>query len=127
MKNILIIDDEASARRVLLRAVNLFGYHGVDVDQAGNVLALCEELQPSAVVTDIFMPDQDGLELIRSVRKKWPELPIIAMSGGGNIGNLDVLRAAKAMGAVQVLTKPFDFEELKKCLAEVCGGPGEEA
>ncbi len=127
MVRILIIDDELSVRSYLKRLLVRWGYE-VDCAPDGETgLQRCHEWQPHAVLTDIYMPGQDGLEFIRALRKQATGAGIIAMSGGGQIGQLDVLRSAKLMGARQVLTKPFDSETLKAVLQEMAPAPAAAA
>jgi CheY-like chemotaxis protein len=71
------------------------------------------------VVTDIFMPEKEGLELIRDLRVHYPEVRIIAMSGGGQSGNLRFLDIAKALGAHRTLSKPFTPQEMIEAVREV--------
>jgi CheY-like chemotaxis protein len=126
MKKVLVIDDQESICRMLQSLIKSVGH---EVRLAGNGregLAICAEWNPDLILTDIFMPDQDGLEIIRALRKTAPQTRVIAMSGGGDMGDLDVLRTARVMGAVAVLTKPFLLDDLRKCLEQVLGdSPGE--
>lgn len=120
MKRILIIDDEATVRRVLRKSIEMLGdYETREADDGRRGIELCAEWRPDVILTDIFMPEQDGLETIRAFRKILPGTPVIAMSGGGNMGDLDVLRTARAMGAVTILAKPFDMSTLDDVLREM--------
>jgi YesN/AraC family two-component response regulator len=67
-------------------------------------------------LTDLIMPEKEGLETIGSLRRLYPQLRIIAMSGGGRGNAMDYLRTASMMGAKQTLVKPFSSEELRKAL-----------
>ncbi len=116
MKKVLIIDDEDALRRTLVRAATAFGYEVKDAGDGRTGIHVCADWKPDVIVTDIFMPEQDGIELITKLRQEQPTARIIAMSGGGEIGHMDVLRVAKAMGAAHVLAKPFALTELKKAL-----------
>lgn len=121
MKTILVIDDEDAARRVLIRALTMYGYNVIEASDGAKGMQKCKQTLPDVVITDIFMPEQDGLETITAMRSRWPSIKIIAVSGGGNIGHLDILHAARAMGAERVLTKPFDLGEMKSVLEDVVG------
>lgn len=123
MKKVLVIDDEADMRRILCRALEAFGYDVRAVEDGSAGLACCREWEPDAVVTDIFMPDQDGLETIRGLRALISRDRIIAISGGGMMGHLDVLRSARLMGAQHVLTKPFELRELQVILKDMLDSP----
>ncbi len=119
MKKILVIDDELTMRQVLKNTIAALGYEVRDAEDGSIGLALCEEWKPDAIITDIFMPEKDGLETIRDLRKTAPDSVVIAMSGGGSIGDMGVLNAARAMGAATILSKPFDMSTLKRVLQEI--------
>lgn len=75
-------------------------------------LALASEHAPDLIITDIMMPEMDGLEVIRSVRSTTKAPPLVAMSGGGRIDDRDILTQALSLGAVAILCKPFDPEDV---------------
>ena len=127
MKHVLVIDDQKEVRNVLCRAMQSFGYEVHEAENGREGIRVSREIKPHLVLTDIFMPEQDGLETIRALRKLYRDIPIIAMSGGGDMGHLDVLRIARAMGAVQILAKPFSMQKLRDVLTEVLppGAPAE--
>lgn len=91
-------------------------------------LAVFQEEQPEVVITDLFMPDKEGIETIRELKKGSPKLKIIAMSGGSMVEGPDYLIAAKLLGADLALSKPFGSEELvntvNKLLGKDIGNPG---
>ncbi len=68
------------------------------------------------------MPDKEGIETIMELQKKWPEVKIIAMSGGGRMSAVDYLRIARQVGAGSVLQKPFSPEELEGAITQVLAG-----
>jgi len=109
---ILIVDDDPEIRSTLKRLLEIGG-HSVVVasDGRGAETALAGDTV-NLMITDIVMPDQDGIECIRITRAAHPELPIIAISGGGRLRTENYLRLAKAMGARAVFQKPFDFDAL---------------
>jgi CheY-like chemotaxis protein len=80
-------------------------------------------LRPGAdvIVTDIFMPEQDGLETIRELRRESPRVKIVAISGGDSTGRLDLRKEAEIFGASRTLPKPFDPAELLKVVHELLG------
>jgi len=73
------------------------------------------------VITDLIMPDKEGLETIMELRAAQPDMKIIAMSGGGRNRPGDYLKVARQMGAAQVLAKPFSSQELLDCVRTVIG------
>ncbi len=129
MARLLLIDDDAEVRMPL--AVWL-RRHGHDVVEAGNGvegLAHLEEGSFDVVVTDIIMPDMEGIETIMRVRKRWPDLPVVAISGGGSGEPSQALRPASRLGAHATLRKPFRpsvlGELIDKLLAGDLAPPGE--
>jgi DNA-binding NtrC family response regulator len=77
--------------------------------------------QPDLVITDMLMPEQEGIETVIELRKQHPTLPIIAISGGGRIGNTSFLDMAARFGATRIMPKPFSASEMisviSSCLA----------
>jgi YesN/AraC family two-component response regulator len=71
------------------------------------------------IITDIIMPDMEGIEFIRSVQSSHPALPIVAISGGGRSHNLDFLKFAQRLGAISTLAKPFRREELLDVVGKI--------
>lgn len=126
MKKILIIDDQPEICQLLGRAVDTFGYEHQVASDGYAAISLCRSWKPDVILTDIFMPEKDGLEVIRELRKLAFDAPVIAMSGGGSAGDLDVLRTARLMGAKRVLAKPFPMQELRAVLRELLDGDGRD-
>jgi CheY-like chemotaxis protein len=122
MARILVVDDEPQMREVLCQALEGRGHI---VDQAGDgreaFLRLAEH-QPDLVITDLVMPDMEGLETIQALRNKFPALPIIAISGGGRIGPETYLSIAGQFGAERTFAKPFRLAELLTAVRELTGG-----
>ena len=121
MVKVLVADDEDMVRMVVKQTL---AKAGIDVVEAGNGREALEQQarDPADVlITDIIMPEQEGIETIVQMRKDYPDLPIIAMSGGGRIGATDYLQAAKEFGARHVLEKPFDRKELLLAVQDCLG------
>lgn len=106
MATILIIDDNADLGMVLRAHLQAAGHRPLVVDSARAGLALIEDGGIELVITDILMPEVDGIEVVRSVKRRWPALPVIAMSGGGQIAAGDLLDMIGQLGADHVLKKP---------------------
>ena len=119
MPRILVIDDDAPLRSLLREALEQNGF-SVE-EQSNGLLGLrAYKLLPADVVlTDIVMPDKEGLETIRDFRRSFPDAKIIAMSGGLTTSNLDPLPLAAQFGARHTLRKPFSIKELLSALAMV--------
>jgi DNA-binding response OmpR family regulator len=75
------------------------------------------------IITDLFMPDTDGLEIINQFRQTYPGVKIIAVSGGGSRGLVELLSVAKKMGAQRALMKPFSWEQLLAAVQELLEQP----
>lgn len=105
--DLLVVDDEPQLRELF---VATFNHHGLTVKSAGNgiqALHALETFKPKVLLTDIYMPDMDGLELIMRARKICPGLKIVAISGGGNRRYGDQLESAALFGADAILGKPI--------------------
>ncbi|MEL3892859.1 response regulator [Ferrovibrio sp. MS7] len=120
MARILLVEDDELVCRSLRMTLEAYG-HMVEnfADGRKAVELLRQQGDFDAVITDILMPDMDGLELIRAVRALAPGIRVIAMSGGGRRGNQDFLQFASTFGADAVLSKPFTGETLVDTLATV--------
>jgi len=112
MSRILIIDDNEDLCAALGTALNRAGYEVAQAQGAKLGLKLFRESKFDLVLSDILMPDTDGLELIFTLRKTDTTLPIIAMSGGGHGSAEHYLHVADVSGASAVIRKPFSPEEL---------------
>lgn len=107
MARILAIDDEPAIRTVLQTMLTREG-HSVRCAKDGRAgLAAFAEDKPDMVITDIIMPEKEGMEIIQTIRKLDPLIPIIAISGGGRAANVDFLPLAAKFGASATLAKPF--------------------
>jgi two-component system cell cycle response regulator CpdR len=119
MGKILIIDDEPYILLMLKKMLEKAGY---EVDLAANGregLELFVKESADLVITDIIMPDKEGLELILEMKKLSPELKIIAISGGGRISPESYLECARHFGAERVFQKPFRQQELVSAVGEL--------
>jgi two-component system chemotaxis response regulator CheY len=123
MADILIIDDEPLVRTVLRLALELSG-HGVREagDGAAGLRAYAER-PADVVVCDVFMPEADGLEVLRELRQRDPAAKVVAMSGGGERSGMDFLGLARQLGAAGVLRKPFTRAEVEAAVRAALGGP----
>src|SRR5437867_11121359 len=122
MARILVIDDEDVVRRMLRTALELQGHEVIEAKQGDEALRVQQTSPPDLVITDIIMPEKDGLEVIMALRRLAPRLKVIAMSGGGRFSQIDALETAEMLGAVATLRKPFNLyavlETVKNVLAE---------
>ncbi len=112
MLDILVIDDDRSFVSVIVMTLERAGYRVSGWTDAKQGLAMAISEAPGVVITDIFLPEIDGLEIIRALKQANPATKIIAISGGGMKGRLDYLNIAGHLGADFVLRKPFSRDEL---------------
>jgi DNA-binding response OmpR family regulator len=113
------MEDDDALRLLLARILRAAGYEVVDAPDGATGLRLWREDGADLVVTDLHMPDTNGIEVILELQTHAPALPVIAMSGGQRALDLDLLGSARLLGAVRVLTKPFSRDEF---LAAVSAG-----
>lgn len=118
MSKILLIDDDDQVRYALKKYLNLAGHEIAEASNGTDGFRLAAQQHFDLVLTDIVMPDTDGIELIRQITSSKPELPIIAISGGGRIGQSEYLDVARQLGAVAVLPKPLDPDELLAVISQ---------
>jgi CheY-like chemotaxis protein len=118
---VLIIDDDDDARNGLRRLLESEGHEVEEASDGSQALRRFAGSPADLVVTDIFMPHMDGLEFVMRLRETFPEAPIIAMSGGGQMAAGPVLQAAEALGVVRSLAKPLTREVVREALAEALG------
>jgi two-component system chemotaxis response regulator CheY len=120
MPKILIIDDNDDLRDTLVVLLEDQGYSVVAASDGASGVRAFELERPDLVLTDVIMPDSDGIEAIRRIRAIDPKSRIVAMSGGSMAGNDYQLRMAKESGAIEALSKPFEVDELvtvvERCL-----------
>jgi CheY-like chemotaxis protein len=116
---VLIVDDDELMRAVLRKVLERKGFDVVDAENGIRALRLFDTQGVDVVVTDIFMPDEDGLELIQDLLRRKPKLPIVAISGGGSHHVTSLLTVASALGAGAVLPKPFRSSDLIAALQGV--------
>ncbi len=111
MARILIIDDDQLVRAALVLLLEHNGHEVVEAANGKEAFAVFQARRPDLVVTDIIMPEMDGFETIRAMRKVAPEMKIIAISGGALIGSQDILQMASRFGADETFAKPIDRHE----------------
>ena len=110
--HILLVDDDDSVRTVIGRILNEAGFEVVQAADGHDALKALRARPAAVVLSDLFMPEMDGVELICRIRREFPDVIVIAMSGGGLHGTIDMLPVAKGLGAAEVIHKPIRREEL---------------
>lgn len=112
MPRILVIDDEQLLRSTVVTILTRGGYSVEEASDGQAGIAMFHKNPPDVVITDIFMPNRDGIEIIRELKHSSPQTKIIAMTGGGNMRMMEITSVAKVLGADLVLDKPFESESL---------------
>lgn len=110
--DILLVDDEPMIREGLKLALEMEGHRTITAADGNEAIKIAEEAKPHIIITDIIMPESDGIEVICTLKENNPDIKILAISGGGRISASDHLRIAKQLGATGVLEKPFSTAEL---------------
>ena len=118
---ILVVDDEEIIRMILEDILTRAGYEVIFASNGEEGIKMFQENSPALVITDIIMPEKEGLETIREMKRMHPELKIIAMSGGGKISADNYLETAKIFGASKILEKPFTQQRMVSAVKELIG------
>ncbi len=122
MATILVIDDQEPIRGLLRRALEGANYEVLEASNGRLGLELYRERLAELVITDIFMPEMNGLEMMVELKRKFPEVKVIVMSGG--LESEGALNVAKQLGARQTFRKPLDIETLLNAVRdELASGP----
>lgn len=127
MSRILIIDDD---HHILIMTKKMLERAGFEVELASNGnegLELFKMMPIDLVITDIIMPEKEGLETIRAMKRLRADLKIIAMSGGGKISSNNYLDTAKIFGATRGLGKPFSQKQMVSTVHELLSDPSDES
>jgi CheY-like chemotaxis protein len=124
MPRLLLVDDDDSFRTMLRITLVKMGHVVHEARNGREAMAAYEREPLDLVITDLVMPEQEGVETIRKLRHKYPEVKIIAMSGGGRSSATAYLKIAKAMGADLVLAKPFSNDEMRAGIEQLMAGDG---
>jgi len=121
MKRIILIEDDPQYQKLLKTALEDAGY---EMRVASNGKVGCElyhENPSDLVITDIFMPEKEGIETILELKEDFSDIKILAISGGGNRGELSYLDMAKDMGAEAIMPKPIKIADLITKVEEMIG------
>jgi DNA-binding NtrC family response regulator len=118
MTKVLIVDDDEMVRLTVRTMLQRKGYQVDEACDGNDGLKALQRAEYDLVITDIIMPDCEGIEFIKGALQARPDRKIIAMSGGGRIRNTEFLDLAKKCGASAVLAKPFEPEELMTAIGQ---------
>jgi DNA-binding NtrC family response regulator len=123
MGRIMIVEDDKAVRELLREILKRAGHEVIAAGNGKEAIALYQENPADLVITNILMPEKEGLETIQEMRSDDPDIKIIAISGGGQIGPADYLEIARRFGAMRTFSKPFDRKELLAAVDELLRGP----
>jgi DNA-binding response OmpR family regulator len=119
MARVLLIDDNDDFRKL---ALLWFQIHGIEAEGAANGeqgLELQRAKPADVVITDIFMPEKEGIETIQELRREFPQAKIIAMTGRAPLTDYDVFQVARQVGAAKTFKKPFKLDDLVAAVREL--------
>ncbi len=119
MSKILIIDDDEMLRIILRDVLESEGHEVMEASDGCVGMALFRENSPDLIIADILMPGTDGIETITELRKDYPDVKIIAISGGNQRDEIDFLDYAEILGARRTLAKPLELDELMEVVEQV--------
>ena len=118
---ILIIDDDELIRLTIKNTLKKLECTVLEAENGNAGMALFKKEKPDLVITDMLMPDKEGLETISEIRAVNPNAKIIAMSGGGSSKNMAFLQLAQKMGASRIMSKPIKPDELLNAIKSLIG------
>jgi len=123
VSRILLVDDDEIFRGVVQLMLEQLGYEVTSARGGREALHLCKGSWFDLVITDLIMPEQDGLETITQLLQCRPGTKVIAMSGRGHIAPESSLKVARLLGASRILMKPFTPVQLQEAVEEILGPP----
>ena len=121
MIRILLVDDDDLSRGAIHKMLERAGYAVESTSDGDEVIRMYGRQAADLVITDLIMPDKDGLEIIQDLRKLNPTVRILAISGGGRVDANEYLAVARKFGAVEALSKPFPKDELRRAVDAALG------
>ncbi len=119
MASILVIDDEAPIRKMLKKLLERNGHNTLEAENGNQGLKVFKTAFPDLIITDLIMPDKEGIETILELKKLDPDVKIIAISGGGVTEPEMYLDLARRFGAARAFTKPVDNKTLINAVNEL--------
>jgi DNA-binding NtrC family response regulator len=119
---IMVVDDDAGIRRSLHTLLSRAGHHVIQAADGSEAIRLWQNRRADLVITDLHMPNKDGIQTIVELLTHTPGVPIIAMSGGGQTKRLDLLGNVTLLGRVLTIEKPFTLNEMMNVVSRALGG-----
>jgi len=123
MASILVADDDVSVRFTIRDFLESVGHSVTEACSGKECMTILDQGGDfDAVIIDVIMPEKDGVETMREIKRSRPDLKVVVTSGGGRSRNLELLDVAKVLGADAVLSKPFTQSQLLEILADCLDG-----
>lgn len=119
--SILIVDDDEPFRKLLVELLSIKNYTTYEAENGAFGIEEYNLHKPDLIITDLIMPDKEGIEFIQTIRSTNKEIPIVAMSGGNSDFSASYLRASQKLGANKILNKPFESTLLFNTIDELLG------
>lgn len=119
MGRILVIDDDPNLRRTMRKILEREGHSVQEAENGLTGIRIVEEAPPDLVVTDLLMPEKEGIETIVELRARFPSIGIVAVSGAGGVNDRGPLIDAELFGADVALSKPFSIDEFVSAIDRV--------
>jgi two-component system response regulator AtoC len=116
---VLVVEDEEPLLRILVRFLSGLGHNVLGAANGGDALTILEEGGVDLLITDMNLPEVDGIQLLQAARAHGRRLRAIAMSGGGTFDKRLLLGSAELLGAVETLEKPFELDDLRAAVERV--------
>lgn len=121
MARILVVDDDPISRKTLQIILEGAGHEVVQAGDGSQALKMYHAQPADVVITDIFMPEKEGVEMVRELRQDYPDVRIIAVSGGSSSARFDSLDWIRVFGVRHAFAKPFDREAILGAVADLLG------
>ena len=119
MARILIVDDETDLRRMFKMLFESNGYEVIEASNGNEAIDLYRSSPVDLIIMDVFMPEKEGIETILELTSEFPDVNVIAISGGGKVGTRDCLDSALEFGAKRVFTKPVTADRLLRAVEQI--------
>ena len=116
MGRILVVDDDAQMRDMISETLKIAGHEVEDACDGAEAMNCLKHNRFDLAIIDIVMPEKEGIETIREVRRDYPDLKFFAISGGGRLGPRQYLEVAESLGASRTFVKPFERQTLLKAI-----------
>ena len=121
MARILVIDDEPAIRKTIGNMLRVMKHEVLEAENGQIGVETARLKAPDMVITDMIMPQKEGIETIIEIKRNHPDMKVIAVSGGGRIKKVDILEIARRAGADAAIVKPFSLADLQKTIETLLG------